>query len=653
MLKAGGLLGIVHFALRTMFDPNTEAQDLNSLQTKQDSTSALCIGEGAYGLTNKQFDQPQSGSSLNSGLDIDPWTNEAGANAANPQLFANNSLTGEEAGAQGGFNQAAGEMEFGASNAETNEVFNLLRKDIYNRDEITGTNHHRNNEWVSRFDRGDARHNAHNVGTVVYREDAQINGNIGKTIAGVRDKNDWYKFRVGKTGTIELDMTGLSGNVGLALYNKQGQLLDWSDKGGTANESISKHLTKGDYFARVYSYKQNPWNHQQSNYSLNIERKADALESFWKQKISDSSIENAALNSIKYESHLSRNDVIGILSSVRDYDQNGQIGNVNQQEINDLRGFYNYAINTTHVRNDVKVLSKKVIFSDPSNTWYTGSDSVKNHLGNIQSGWSATNTSLLIGKHFLGTDRPMIHSNANGTVAGTYTKAGGSLFVNGISANDIDQGASGTCYFLSSLAGTANDKSHMIRNMFRNNGDGTYTVRFHTNNKLDYVTVDKMMATSASGRYIYADQGDGTATNGLVAGNNELWVALAEKAYAQVNESGRLGQQESTNRYGIAGNEGISWGFMKNAIRHITGLSASSGNLNASGINGVSSAELQGLVNSNKVVTVGWGGHARSIVGYNAVTGRYNIRNPYDRNHSSLTHAQLCNNGASVAWSNS
>ena len=633
-----------------MFELTNEAQDFNSLLNKQDPASALCTAAGAYGLSDKQSDPLQStSSSIHSVLGIDPWEAEMGAATDANQTMAGNDITGQEVGAQRGFDPVSfgNEPELGASNTEINEVVNLLNKDIYNRDEITGTNFHNNNEFISQFDKGDSRNNAHNIGTIVYREDAQINGTIGKTLFGVRDKNDWYKFNVGKSGTIELDMTGLTGNIGLALYNKQGQLLDWSDKGGASDESISKHLAKGDYFARVYSYKQNPWNHHQSNYSLNIERKADKLESFWEKKISDASIENAALNSIKYESHLSRNDVIGIMSSARDFN------NIAQQEINDLRSFYNYAINTTHVRDDVKVLSEKVIFSDPSNTWYTGSDSIKDNLGNIQSGWSSNNMSLLIGKHFLGTDRPMIHSNANGTVAGTYTKAGGSLFIDGVSASDIDQGASGTCYFLSALAGTANDKSNLISDMFTNNGDGTYTVRFHTNNKLDYVTVDKMMATSATGHYIYSDQGDGSATNGLVAGNNELWVALAEKAYAQVNESGRLGQQESTNRYGIAGNEGISWGSLTNGIEHVTGLSSSWGNVNASGVNGVSSAELQDLVNSNKVVTVGWNGHARAIVGYNPATGRYDIRNPYDTNHSSLTHADLINNAAFVAWSNS
>jgi hypothetical protein len=250
----------------------------------------------------------------------------------------------------------------------------------------------------------------------------------------------------------------------------------------------------------------------------------------------------------------------------------------------------------------------------------------------------------------LGTDRPMLHT-------GSYTQAGGSLFVDGIEANDIDQGNTGSCYFLSALAGTADKKESIIRDMFTDNGDGTYSVRFYTNGQADYVTVDNMMATKADGTYLHADAGDGTATDGVVADDNELWVALAEKAYAQLNESGRLGQQEATNRYGAGnqGSHGISWGLTTNGIEHVTGLSASWGNATNSsvGITNVSSWELQNLVNSNRVVTVGWGGHARTIMSYDASTGDYTIRNPYDQNHSSLTHAELISRGAQIAWSNS
>jgi hypothetical protein len=246
----------------------------------------------------------------------------------------------------------------------------------------------------------------------------------------------------------------------------------------------------------------------------------------------------------------------------------------------------------------------------------------------------------------LGTDRPMIHT-------GSYTKAEGSLFVNGVDAGDIGQGGTATCYLLAGLAGTANDKPEIIEDMFIDNEDGTYSVRFHTDGKVDYVTVDSMMPTRANGTYLYANAGGDGGVQNIVSDDNELWVALAEKAYAQLNESGRLNQQEATNRYGIAGDEGISWGSLVDGIEHVTGLCASFGVLNASGINGVNSAELQTLVNGDNVVTVAWGGHARSIVGHDEVTGEYDIRNPHDQNHSLLTHADLINLNAFASWSDS
>jgi len=627
---------------------------------------------------NDQFDPTQSGSITNLDaqfginekdaniikssscglvLDTDPWADDKAGQVKANTSASTDDLTGEEAGVTQGFNAGGNVIQGGdTSITEKREVANLLNNRRYNRDSISGTRTYTNTELISRFDRGDGLNNAHNVGTIVYRENAVINGNIGRTLGGVRDKDDFFKFTVGKAGDIQLSLTGLSGNTGLALYNRQGNLLGFSDNAGNASESVTKNLAKGDYYARVYNYNQAPWNHSQSNYSLNIQRKADALESFWQNKIGDASIENAALNSIKYENHLSREDVIGILNSSRDF------GSVHSSEVTDLRNFYNYAINTTHVRDDVKVLSNKVLFGDRSNQWYTGSDSIRDTLGNLASGTSSTDMSLLIGKHFLGTDRPAIESNDTGT----YTRAGGTLFKNGVSHDDIDQGAVGTCYVLSALAGTANDKPNVINNMFTDNGDGTWSVKFTTGGKTDYVTVDRMMATAANGTYLYANDGGDGGTQNVVAANNELWGALAEKAYAQLNESNKIGQ-DGTNSYG-----GISGGWPDNATTHITGIGAQDQKVSQFSWNGVSSNELQALVNSNKVVTV-WGfdasadgpyvgetnvqsgvrSHAYSITGYNPANGRYTIRNPWDNQHLSLTHAQLCELNATIGWSNS
>jgi len=563
------------------------------------------------------------------------------------------------------------------SAAEINEVNARLGQSIYDRDEITGirtyTNYSYNtgdaqalqsaNESVG-MDRGDYLTNAIGVGTVVYRSSANVNGYIGEVSGGIRDQNDHFSFTVGKSGAFSLSLSGLSQNAALALYDANYNLVSWSDNASNSSELISSNLNTGTYFARVYSYAEQPWNHGTTGYNLKIERQADALENYWKDLLVDSSVENAALNSIKFDSSLSRTDVIGILKSAGDF------GSVTSTELTDLRNFYNNAINTTNVATDLKVLSEKVLFNDTSNQWYTGSDSIRANLGNLATDSSTTQLNLLIGKHFLGTDRPAIHRNTNNNLVGNYTNANGSLFVNGASAADVVQGATGDCYFLAALGGTANDKNSMISDMFRDNGDGTWSVRFYTNGKTDYVTVDRMMATNAAGNYIYANNGQS------VAANNELWVALAEKAYAQVNESGRIGQ-DGTNFYGNGNDNGIGWGFSGASTTHITNISTTSESLTNSDIFGWSPFgldrnELISLVNGNRVVTIGgfnnnatnsnFGetsintavqGHAYTITGYNSTTSRFAIRNPWGVTHLSLTFDQLMQLGGTITYSNS
>ena len=558
------------------------------------------------------------------------------------------------------------------SRAELNEVDDLLGQTFYNRDQLTGDRSYTNyryargnargsqsaNESVD-MDRGDYLTNAAHVGTIVYRSGANISGSVGYGIRELRDRNDFFSFRVGKSGTVDLSLTGLSQDAGLALYDANKNLITSSDKGGTHTEQISRSLATGNYFARVYSYKKQGWNHGETYYNLNIERQADSLESHWEDLLFDSSVENAALNSIKYDNHLSRTDTIGIIKSA------GDAAGVTSTELKDLRNFYNKAIDTKNVATHLKVLSEKVIFSETSNQWYTGSDSIRASLGNLKISSSKEHLNLLIGKHFLGTDRPAIHrdSRNNDQLVGSYSKAGGRLFVDGASADDLRQGATGDCYFLAGLGGVANDKSSAISDMFIDNGDGTWSVRFYTNGKLDYVTVDRMMAADSNGNHIYADAGQS------VASNKELWVALAEKAYAQVNESGRI-SQDSTNAYGNGGDNGIGFGYGNKAVEHITGISSDSRRLSNVSFLGITRGTLLNLVKSNRVVTLGsfnnnadnstknetqMGSaiqrHLYTITEYSSRTGRYSLHNPWGSRHLKLTFDQLMKLGGKLNYS--
>ena len=112
----------------------------------------------------------------------------------------------------------------------------------------------------------------------------------------------------------------------------------------------------------------------------------------------------------------------------------------------------------------------------------------------------------------------------------------------------------------------------------------TYTVRFYTgtygvsgyasdggisagfNNNVataDYVTVDRMLPTGATGTLAYADYGANYANAG-----NSLWIPLIEKAYAQWNQTGKEGR-DGQNAYAS-----IQGGWMATVNAQVLGHNA-------------------------------------------------------------------------------
>lgn len=138
-----------------------------------------------------------------------------------------------------------------------------------------------------------------------------------------------------------------------------------------------------------------------------------------------------------------------------------------------------------------------------------------------------------------GESMPPIESDDTATA----TRIEGTLFEQGtgdgnaVDINDVRQGALGDCYFLAVLASIARVRPDFIRSMVRDNGNGSYTVTFHTEQGLSglfgsrsgqTVTVDNQFWAS-SGNPIYAGSGD------RGAGGPELWVMIIEKAWAQLH----------------------------------------------------------------------------------------------------------------------
>jgi Calpain family cysteine protease len=181
---------------------------------------------------------------------------------------------------------------------------------------------------------------------------------------------------------------------------------------------------------------------------------------------------------------------------------------------------------------DVDNLFGKVVNKNPANEHYDGASLLptgKLNAGNLDSALQD-----LVGKWFYGTDLPK--SSVKGA---TYHEAKGTLFgQDGPKASDIAQGAVGDCYFLSMLAETALHSPQTIRNMFIDNGDGTWTVRFYRSGVPDYVTVNGDLPAYSDGEFVYANHDFDGRTAKVADSKNVLWVALAEKAYAQLGAEG-------------------------------------------------------------------------------------------------------------------
>ncbi len=128
---------------------------------------------------------------------------------------------------------------------------------------------------------------------------------------------------------------------------------------------------------------------------------------------------------------------------------------------------------------------------------------------------------------------------------------------------DIEQGKIGDCYFLAALTSLVVRSPGKIKEIMRDNGDGTVTVRFydHKEKNYMYVKVDKTVpeATYASGLI--------TARGARRA----LWVKLLEKAYVSVRnrQTGFL-----TNRSKKCTWDDAAGGQVSTALTNLTGLEA-------------------------------------------------------------------------------
>jgi hypothetical protein len=205
-----------------------------------------------------------------------------------------------------------------------------------------------------------------------------------------------------------------------------------------------------------------------------------------------------------------------------------------------------------------------------------------------------------------------------------YSPVSGSLFgPNGPSYLDVNQGAVGDCWLLASLAEVAARAPSDIKNMFTYNGTtmengaqvGLYTVRLYSDaGTAKYISVDTELPA-----------GGGTYDH---PANGVLWVALAEKAYAQANGAGFV----TTSNVGSDSYAALNEGDPVWALHAITGKSANDYSINPSNIAAAWNAgELVVLCSTaNPANSYIVGSHAYALVGYNASsTQPFQVYNPW------------------------
>ncbi len=322
------------------------------------------------------------------------------------------------------------------------------------------------------------------------------------------------------------------------------------------------------------------------------------------------------------DSTISRDEMMGIINTAGS-------NSLTATELADLR----YIVSTTsslRMAEYVRTLAKNVVTSNVANLNYRGQAA-----GNLAAGSSSTLVGNLVDKWFKGTDVPALTSNSY-----TYRNATGSLFPAAPQLSDSQQGMLGDCYFLASLVAIGSKNADAIRNMFIENSDGTVTVRFYANGVADYVTVNRSLPTMSNGALIYSGYGRSSTSS-----STPLWLALAEKAYVQWNETGKTGRGGSdANQNAYTAIEG---GWMGDVNAQALGYSSTN-----FAVNSTNKQNLINSLNSGLAVTIGTtqgasagglvGSHAYVVTSYNATTDAFSFFNPWNTSHpSALTWNQM------------
>ena len=231
----------------------------------------------------------------------------------------------------------------------------------------------------------------------------------------------------------------------------------------------------------------------------------------WEHDLTNESISNLVL-SASSDNIYNYQEILAIL-------ENAAAGGITFSEWSDLKSIYSNAADSFS-SSYVKTITYNVIYSNPSNaTWWGGvtHSNQSQPLGDMSTGMSELNANRLIDKWFMGLDLPMPVAGGD-TATGQassgiydYTTASGPLIFSTVAASDIHQGYTGDCYLLASMGAIAEIEPEIISDLFTDNGNGTYGVRFYLNGTEAYTTVNLSLPATSDNTLAFG----GNATKNL------------------------------------------------------------------------------------------------------------------------------------------
>jgi hypothetical protein len=214
----------------------------------------------------------------------------------------------------------------------------------------------------------------------------------------------------------------------------------------------------------------------------------------------------------------------------------------------------------------------------------------------------------------------------NPSDSGSVMTVSASLWGTGPVPADVNQGDSGDCYVLASLAAFASVNPAHLEQSAVDMGDGTYSVEFYSGGSPEFVRVNDQLPTNGGGSYVFAHPGP--------SGN--IWAPIIEKAYAYF--------RTGANTYASIGS-----GWMGDVYSAL-GISNSFFYASSATTDSALYGELSADLSAGEAVTMGTfsstpqlvSDHAYTLMSVAVVGGvnEYTVRNPWGFSGDSLENGQ-------------